>query len=282
MEINVENLYLEGKSSYFIAEQIGVSPPTIIKHLKKLGIPIRGVQENSTKYSIDSAYFEKIDSNEKAYWLGFIYADGSVSDKRLKIAVSEKDKEVLEAFSKDIRFTGIIYSEKPSKGFKNCGPMSVLCIYNKNLVKQLEDLGVIINKVNRLSMPKIDIKFIPSFLLGFLDGDGYTCFCKKRKRLDAGFTSNSKEFLSEIQNYLKTLNIGSFLTKNGKSKFCYRLLCHSCNAIKLLNILYKIKPSFSLTRKFQNYKEALIELPNLFVKKRTETLSLIHEGIKNL
>ena len=35
-------------------------------------------------YDIDKDYFKVIDTEEKAYWLGFIYADGSISSQPLK------------------------------------------------------------------------------------------------------------------------------------------------------------------------------------------------------
>ena len=44
--------------------------------------------------------FEKIDTEEKAYWLGFLYADGSVGSKddRIELGLAEKDFHHIEKF----------------------------------------------------------------------------------------------------------------------------------------------------------------------------------------
>lgn len=54
------------------------------------------------KYSLNESYFEKIDSEEKAYFLGFLFSDGSVSKYSLNLSLAEVDKEILEKKSRKI------------------------------------------------------------------------------------------------------------------------------------------------------------------------------------
>ena len=57
------------------------------------------------KYKEDNSdYFENIDSEDKAYWLGFLFADGSVAKDRdrISVALAEKDKFHIEKFAKEV------------------------------------------------------------------------------------------------------------------------------------------------------------------------------------
>lgn len=47
-------------------------------------------------YKINENYFEKIDSENKAYWIGFISADGNVYKNKLSIELNNKDDELLK------------------------------------------------------------------------------------------------------------------------------------------------------------------------------------------
>lgn len=49
-------------------------------------------------YKINESYFEKINSQEKAYWLGFIYADGHVTEQSINISLQVKDINHLQKF----------------------------------------------------------------------------------------------------------------------------------------------------------------------------------------
>ena len=68
-------------------------------------------------YTLDENYFDSIDNPNKAYIIGFIYADGSINLKRnlLTICISEKDLEILEFIKKELNYSGIISSKKIKK-----------------------------------------------------------------------------------------------------------------------------------------------------------------------
>ncbi|NIQ14736.1 MAG: hypothetical protein GTO02_10155, partial [Candidatus Dadabacteria bacterium] len=73
-----------------------------IKHKKPLN--------NRIKYKCNGDFFNDINSECKAYWLGFIAADGCVRiDKKgrkyLRIDLSRKDESHLNLFLKDINGT---------------------------------------------------------------------------------------------------------------------------------------------------------------------------------
>ena len=76
------NEYLHGISTVKLGKKYNVSPAYFCRWFNKLGLPIRSNKENSRKYYINHNYFEIINTEEKAYWLGFIYADGYVQSNR--------------------------------------------------------------------------------------------------------------------------------------------------------------------------------------------------------
>jgi len=46
------------------------------------------------RYNLDETFFEKIDNEEKAYWLGFLAGDGAITDEnRLRLRLAIKDKK---------------------------------------------------------------------------------------------------------------------------------------------------------------------------------------------
>ena len=88
-----------------IAKREGTTRQTLAKYFKKMGIEVINKQ-NRTKF--DANIFDKIDSEEKAYWLGFIFADGSIRSHKegeksaytLEISLKGSDYEHLIKFSK--------------------------------------------------------------------------------------------------------------------------------------------------------------------------------------
>ena len=101
---SIIDLYQTGLSCQKIADQLNVSESFINKKLKELNITKRS---NSIyrRRPWNENFFNKIDTEEKAYWLGFLYADGCVHDKpngQKLITLVVKDEEVIKKFIKKI------------------------------------------------------------------------------------------------------------------------------------------------------------------------------------
>ena len=83
----------------------------------------------SNKYVFDKTFFQEIDTEEKAYILGFIYADGNISnienDKhyRIRILLKKSDSNILEKIKTAIKYTGPIHYRKSK--YKNKTPPHV-------------------------------------------------------------------------------------------------------------------------------------------------------------
>lgn len=64
--------YSSGQTLRQLKNKYPYSRATLSKLLKEAGVNIRDNTENSRRYYHDENYFEIIDTQEKAYWLGFI------------------------------------------------------------------------------------------------------------------------------------------------------------------------------------------------------------------
>ena len=88
----------EKKSTYEIGAIVGAYNARVIDILKENNIETRSLSETHRKYQLNEHYFDKIDTPNKAYILGFLYADGnnSSSGRSIKMQLQEKDFEILE------------------------------------------------------------------------------------------------------------------------------------------------------------------------------------------
>src|ERR1051326_62658 len=71
----VTERYLAGESSSSIGRDPGIKVPTICDFLRRRGIKLR---DTNRHYAVNDRYFETIDHQDKAYWLGFLAADGTI------------------------------------------------------------------------------------------------------------------------------------------------------------------------------------------------------------
>lgn len=150
--------------------------------LKRNNIKIKSSLELSKKYTLNESYFENIDCHKKAYWLGWLMSDGSVSrnGKEFRVKLQTRDKYILEEFARDLGYNGKLKYKKtkPTGLLKKCGKQEFyesyeLRICSSKMVLDLAKYGIVWNK-GKLNM---DIKNIPleyfcSFILGEFEGDG--------------------------------------------------------------------------------------------------------------
>ena len=84
--------YKKGKSINFIAKEIGISWDTVKRFLLKEEVSLNKNLNQFQKEQDLSSLFEKVDNYKTAYWLGFLYADGSIrSGTRNEISLDLKE-----------------------------------------------------------------------------------------------------------------------------------------------------------------------------------------------
>ena len=138
-----------------------------------------GQQPRKVNLNLNEHYFDCIDSEDKAYFLGLLLADGSVewSNNRqssLRLELVETDKYILDLLSKHLNIGANMRYEK-REGRKN-GTFT-LFVRSNILCDALAKYGVVPNKTNTLkALPDIPSKYLPDMIRGLIDGDGSIYF----------------------------------------------------------------------------------------------------------
>lgn len=183
--------------------------------------------------------FEQIDSNNKAYWLGFLSADGSIKNNELSIGLANKDREHLIKFLKFIDSkNSIIDTMSHCTNNNKYYPSSHINIYSIKLINDLKKYNIVSNKsyqnINFLSnIPK---EYFDPFIIGYFDGDGWFTFTEKSHGF--GFCGNEKTIIA-IRDYLFSLYDWNLSILNySKSKITYYIQGQSFKRIQDFINLY--------------------------------------------
>ena len=165
----IQKLLNEGLNNVEIGKIIKCDRNTVRRRMNKYKIE-RKIVKSHPNLKVD--YFKKIDTKEKAYWLGFLYADGYVNEKdgRLSLDLSKKDLLQVEKFCDVIGAS----KEKIRNRIHKCGSESVsIRITSRHLIDNLVEHKCGNKKTKRLRF--LDFKneeMDLSFLMGLYDGDG--------------------------------------------------------------------------------------------------------------
>lgn len=248
------------------AKEIGISKNQFAKYLKKHGLLKKNMvyQKN---ISFNKSYFHNIDIEEKAYWFGFIYADGCVrydentNSGQLTIEIQESDIDVLNKLNECL--CSNLYIKKRQR-IQDSGYVSNLCSLTFSSVEMYKDLimyGCIPNKTydgyikKNLFSDNIELKI--AFLRGYLDGDGYISKNKKSVSSLSYVIDNYK-----VMNYvLKAIISVSGIVPTVRYEYdelghgAYRLrITNRKDFFAFLDVLYK-NPTIYMKRKYDRYLE---------------------------
>lgn len=192
-----------------IQKKYGVGKSTVIKILKNEGSGGRSRDEyDNNKYSCNEDYFETIDSHQKAYWFGFIAADGNLYNQKLQIALQDTDRGHLEAFCSDIGYDGKLHNDKGAPK---------LIIARKKIFYDLKKHGLCENKTFKLDedcFSKIPEKYLASAYLGYIDGDG--CFSINRRKCLQFYVVGNESFLNKLCDFFQEKGVEISRPKHDK------------------------------------------------------------------
>ena len=224
------------------------------KLLKEQGI----LEDRRRKYFCDFDYFKNIDCEEKAYWLGFILADGCVKhNNNFCFTLSYKDSYILNELNNCLNSTYPITVFNISTNYIENATYCNLTIRSKLFCDILKSYGIIENKTFQAKFNfenKIPPQFLNAYIRGIFDGDGWftNSTHTKSKAKEIGF-SGTKDVCNGIQKTLK-----EFLNIDAKVTPCqniYRLRIGKTNdIIKLYKFMYK-NANYYLKRKYNLLKD---------------------------
>lgn len=247
-----------------IGRMCGVTGDTIEYWRRKFNIKNNIVQ--ARKISLNESFFDTIDTEEKAYWLGFIMADGCVASDanckecRLVITLKNADRDHLRKFSKAIAYNGKILDKElnDKRGFTTYS--STIRINSKKVCSSLKKYGVVSRKTGKEIIPEnIPKELIRHFIRGFFDGDGSITKSSSGSFFRFKLGSSSKRMMIDTQNWLIKNGIGKinfYEDSHYKTPF-YVLESNkekTCNAI--FHLIYD-ESRIYLDRKYNRAKTAI-------------------------
>lgn len=152
-----------------LARRFGCTEQTVRAHRHAIGF-FRSRAKR--RYSLDEDFFEKIDTEEKAYVLGFLAADGTVNVRSVWLMLHAKDEHIIRDIRKAMGSNARIFEREKVAGFPNRGPYKFIYFGSKKLVADLIKLGVTPRKSLTLQYTPVPQRLERHYLRGLFDGDG--------------------------------------------------------------------------------------------------------------
>ena len=252
----VKNNYMEMSKSE-ISEVLNRSNDAIQVKANRMGL-------KKSPYFCDYHYFDVIDTEEKAYWLGFITADGWISKSEKTgagvtgIELQYGDIGHLKKFNKSIggnyqvteRWRPCSISKKDPNKLNH---MCIIRVFSLIMYDSLCKLGFSNNKSYNFSIPNIQDDLIRHYLRGYFDGDG--CLCFTNKSFKVNFITASKKLNNDVADIL-IINKFNIIESNYINDFgtvMYKIdINRKQDKINFLDWIYK-DSSIYLDRKYKKY-----------------------------
>lgn len=236
-------------------------------YLRRNGIKIKSISDVKS-YVENPDFFSIIDSEIKAYLLGFFAADGHIETTgALKVGVGIKDSHIVMLFNK------VLCNNKCSLNCKN-GMVKFACKH-PNIRRDLHAMGFDNNKTYTWKkLPNINEKFMPHFIRGYFDGDGSVSVDRRIQGTKlSGYNKQfniacyNKEILEQVAKILQVTKYKinyqentNFTIQGGliKKSSVYSLNVHDTEELnKIYNYLYS-NATFFFKRKKDKFSLAIL------------------------
>ena len=241
--------YGEGESLTDLGKHFGVSHNTIARVLRSAGISVRNHAVQQRKYRCDDHYFDCIDSEPKAYWLGFIAADGCVTDGRrisLQVKLQGRDGGHLGSLRDSLSATNPVY--------RTGAGQAQFIVHSPQLIAGLAAQGIGPRKSLTLNWPvDLPANLLPHYLRGYMDGDGNWSTTGKQANVTV---CGSFPFLLGLGEYLE----GTLGFRQARLRACGNTHMMSYGGNRQIPTLARFlyaRASVALPRKFQQIRHFL-------------------------
>jgi hypothetical protein len=245
-----------------IARSLGRTVRAVRAEAEKLGVRRDGFTlvssefgaSRQVKYSVNERFFDTW-SPQMAYILGFVLADGCVTDDGL-FKVASADRDVIEFVATSMESTHPI-AERWSR--LSTKPLFELCIRRKPFLASLDRHGIRPRKSHDVKWPDVPPEMFAHVVRGYFDGDGHVYYHDgsiHSLRLNAAFTSGSMQIVAGLQKALSDVAIKSHILVRKDYPDNYRLRLSTRPSVMLYRLMYQGDCGFHLARKrsvFETY-----------------------------
>lgn len=257
-EEDAENMYVmyqDGMSMDDIAKKFNSCRHTVGRVLKRYGFSI-----DRLKYHCNDNYFDVIDTKEKAYILGLLWADGCNDVKlgKIQLQLQECDVTTLENINKLICNDRPLYFTPLHDKNPNWHNTYTLVLKSHHMSEVLKNHGMVPRKSLVLEFPScLDRSLYKYFILGYFDGDGSISYNVNTKALNVDIVGTHM-FLKVVQDTCNNLGIKTFLYRknNEDQAICTLGISNKRDRITFLNWIYD-ESTIRLERKYMKYQQCL-------------------------
>lgn len=220
------------------------------------------------RYAVNHDFFKKW-SNEMAYVLGYIYADGNLEDaaylRGKYVRATSTDRDRVEAIKSLMASDHTIVENIPGGNRK---PRYLLRIGSHVLYNDLLTLGVTPRKSLVMRFPDVPRKFVAAFVRGYFDGDGCVYLDRFHKnknlahvtprRLMVIFTSGSQQFLESLHRVICDIcGIAESCLHEHNKPGAYQLRYSTTSSVQIFSFMYRavVDPRLYLSRKYAIFRQ---------------------------
>lgn len=225
----------------------------------------KGIGGRKRQCTLNENYFQELDSKDKAYFLGFIYADGFITKRsqgQSILGLTLAEIEPIDKFKKYIQTDKKVGHYKKTNSYSDKSYEYKLALISDKLVSDIEKLGVTERKTLTLTFPDLKEDLIPHFIRGYFDGDG-SVFLHKDSREE--YSENvylginicgTKEFLTALSKHLPFIKEGQCVYKEERKETnCWNLkLISNIRSLELYHYMYKDCDDLYLSRKKEKFE----------------------------
>ena len=198
-QLEIIELYKSGLSQQQICDKYNGcfarrSIGNILKHYH-----IEARNRNYNKDYFNENYFEIIDNQNKAYFIGLLLADGNISERygsepTIGIELNNRDKYIIERFKEELKS-----KNKVSDTAKNCISFRIT---SQKMANDLSQYYIIPNKTFKTQLPILEEKYMSHLIRGIFDGDGWVSgYLSKSGKTPFGFCG-TELLVTQIRDYL--------------------------------------------------------------------------------
>lgn len=206
-------MYKSGMSYKEMEAKIGLTSRAILNVVHKHGLQANREQSSGRprKHAVNEDFF-KTWSHEMAWVLGLFITDGNVSSKVHSISFSQKDEGILRSIAQYMEADYMLAPFGPTM------QTPTLILNSKEMKIDLDKLGIGPRKSFNVPFPNVPEEFLPSFVRGVIDGDGWV----SRDGYVMHITSASNGFAKELLSVFQSWGLNSQISQLSDRKI-YRI-----------------------------------------------------------